>query len=131
MCGIVGYVGQKECQEFLLQGLRRLEYRGYEDRKSTRLNSSHPSIYTLSLHDALPICSRARPDFGPFFAPLPCPSCAMFESRLGLAAWSSLGGFFACAESSDMSVKRNARSSCCRGCADWSIAATKIGRAHV
>src|SRR5438876_1194011 len=25
------------------------------DRKSTRLNSSHPSIYTLSLHDALPI----------------------------------------------------------------------------
>src|SRR5438309_747011 len=25
------------------------------DRKSTRLNSSHSSIYTLSLHDALPI----------------------------------------------------------------------------
>src|ERR1035437_7626658 len=27
------------------------------DRKSTRLNSSHTNIYTLSLHDALPICS--------------------------------------------------------------------------
>src|SRR5438876_301931 len=26
-----------------------------QDRKSTRLNSSHPSISTLSLHDALPI----------------------------------------------------------------------------
>src|SRR5882672_7105334 len=26
------------------------------DRKSTRLNSSHTVIYTLSLHDALPIC---------------------------------------------------------------------------
>src|SRR5476651_2587475 len=25
------------------------------DRKSTRLNSSHANIYTLSLHDALPI----------------------------------------------------------------------------
>src|SRR5206468_1929676 len=25
------------------------------DRKSTRLNSSHDQIYTLSLHDALPI----------------------------------------------------------------------------
>src|ERR1044072_6286028 len=25
------------------------------DRKSTRLNSSHTDIYTLSLHDALPI----------------------------------------------------------------------------
>src|SRR5471032_1243558 len=29
-----------------------------EDRKSTRLNSSHIKIYTLSLHDALPICIR-------------------------------------------------------------------------
>src|ERR671932_283661 len=29
------------------------------DRKSTRLNSSHTVIYTLSLHDALPI-SRLR-----------------------------------------------------------------------
>src|ERR1044072_2082614 len=28
------------------------------DRKSTRLNSSHTEIYTLSLHDALPICYR-------------------------------------------------------------------------
>src|SRR5882672_10317870 len=30
------------------------------DRKSTRLNSSHTVIYTLSLHDALPICLLAR-----------------------------------------------------------------------
>src|SRR5476649_2231805 len=29
------------------------------DRKSTRLNSSHTVIYTLSLHDALPISRRA------------------------------------------------------------------------
>src|ERR687885_306866 len=29
------------------------------DRKSTRLNSSHTEIYTLSLHDALPISSMA------------------------------------------------------------------------
>src|SRR5476649_2930672 len=29
------------------------------DRKSTRLNSSHTEIYTLSLHDALPICGTA------------------------------------------------------------------------
>src|SRR5947207_2297276 len=28
---------------------------GTEDRKSTRLNSSHTVIFTLSLHDALPI----------------------------------------------------------------------------
>src|SRR5476649_2051146 len=30
------------------------------DRKSTRLNSSHTVIYTLSLHDALPIYRRLR-----------------------------------------------------------------------
>src|SRR5882672_9415637 len=30
--------------------------RSARDRKSTRLNSSHTVIYTLSLHDALPIC---------------------------------------------------------------------------
>src|SRR5215211_3215358 len=32
------------------------------DRKSTRLNSSHTEIYTLSLHDALPISRRAVTD---------------------------------------------------------------------
>src|SRR5882672_5176612 len=31
------------------------------DRKSTRLNSSHTVIYTLSLHDALPICAAPHP----------------------------------------------------------------------
>ena len=30
MCGIVGYVGAKVANEFLLEGLRRLEYRGYD-----------------------------------------------------------------------------------------------------
>src|ERR1035437_5058302 len=30
------------------------------DRKSTRLNSSHTDIYTLSLHDALPISALAQ-----------------------------------------------------------------------
>jgi len=30
MCGIVGYVGRRQAVEFLLEGLRRLEYRGYD-----------------------------------------------------------------------------------------------------
>jgi glucosamine--fructose-6-phosphate aminotransferase (isomerizing) len=30
MCGIVGYVGFRDCQEILLKGLGRLEYRGYD-----------------------------------------------------------------------------------------------------
>ena len=30
MCGIVGYVGHKQAQDVVLEGLRRLEYRGYD-----------------------------------------------------------------------------------------------------
>lgn len=30
MCGIVGYVGNKNAQEVILQGLEKLEYRGYD-----------------------------------------------------------------------------------------------------
>ena len=30
MCGIVGYVGSRDATEFLIEGLRRLEYRGYD-----------------------------------------------------------------------------------------------------
>jgi glucosamine--fructose-6-phosphate aminotransferase (isomerizing) len=30
MCGIVGYVGAKQCAPILVEGLRRLEYRGYD-----------------------------------------------------------------------------------------------------
>ena len=30
MCGIIGYVGSQPCQQLLLEGLRKLEYRGYD-----------------------------------------------------------------------------------------------------
>src|SRR6058998_2251667 len=30
MCGIVGYVGKQQAASILLEGLRRLEYRGYD-----------------------------------------------------------------------------------------------------
>jgi glutamine---fructose-6-phosphate transaminase (isomerizing) len=30
MCGIIGYVGRRSCQRLLLEGLRKLEYRGYD-----------------------------------------------------------------------------------------------------
>src|SRR3954453_22297322 len=30
MCGIIGYVGERDCRELILEGLRKLEYRGYD-----------------------------------------------------------------------------------------------------
>ncbi|MDO8461705.1 MAG: glutamine--fructose-6-phosphate aminotransferase, partial [Deltaproteobacteria bacterium] len=30
MCGIIGYTGRKNATEILIDGLRRLEYRGYD-----------------------------------------------------------------------------------------------------
>ncbi|MFL6181259.1 MAG: glutamine--fructose-6-phosphate aminotransferase, partial [Actinomycetes bacterium] len=30
MCGIVGYVGEQDAVDVVLEGLRRLEYRGYD-----------------------------------------------------------------------------------------------------
>lgn len=30
MCGIVGYIGNKEAGKVLLDGIKRLEYRGYD-----------------------------------------------------------------------------------------------------
>ncbi|MFT7011688.1 MAG: glucosamine--fructose-6-phosphate aminotransferase (isomerizing), partial [Flavobacteriales bacterium] len=30
MCGIVGYVGEKQAYDILIKGLKRLEYRGYD-----------------------------------------------------------------------------------------------------
>ena len=30
MCGIIGYVGERACKGLILEGLRRLEYRGYD-----------------------------------------------------------------------------------------------------
>lgn len=30
MCGIVAYIGNRQCREILLNGLKRLEYRGYD-----------------------------------------------------------------------------------------------------
>ncbi|MBP6922105.1 glutamine--fructose-6-phosphate aminotransferase, partial [Candidatus Dojkabacteria bacterium] len=30
MCGIFGYSGEKKCNDLIFEGLRRLEYRGYD-----------------------------------------------------------------------------------------------------
>ncbi len=46
MCGIVGYVGDREAQGLLLGGLRRLEYRGYDSAGIVTLDAKgKPSMF--------------------------------------------------------------------------------------
>jgi glutamine---fructose-6-phosphate transaminase (isomerizing) len=40
MCGIVGYIGHREASEIILEGLKRLEYRGYDSAGLAVLNGS-------------------------------------------------------------------------------------------
>ena len=39
MCGIVGYIGDREASDVLINGLKRLEYRGYDSAGIALLNS--------------------------------------------------------------------------------------------
>ncbi len=41
MCGIIGYVGKKAASPVLLEGLRRLEYRGYDSAGVAVLHDGH------------------------------------------------------------------------------------------
>jgi glutamine---fructose-6-phosphate transaminase (isomerizing) len=47
MCGIVGSVGNQDVRQFLLQGLKALEYRGYDSAGVAFITEDKPIIYRL------------------------------------------------------------------------------------
>jgi len=64
MCGIIGYIGKSEAAPILLEGLRRLEYRGYDSAGLVTLNGGGLDVRKCKgriaaladLVEAQPIC---------------------------------------------------------------------------
>jgi glucosamine--fructose-6-phosphate aminotransferase (isomerizing) len=66
MCGILGYVGPREAEPILLEGLRRLEYRGYDSAGMVTLTGSR-------LH--LRKCAGRIADLARYLQERPAPGC--------------------------------------------------------
>lgn len=45
MCGIVGYIGDRDAYDVLIKGLKRLEYRGYDSAGIALYNGSKSNVY--------------------------------------------------------------------------------------
>ena len=61
MCGIIGYVGPRECKPLLLHGLERLEYRGYDSAGIALLEERRARLRPRRRQPAEPE-ARGRPE---------------------------------------------------------------------
>ncbi len=62
MCGIVGYIGPGEATDFLIEGLRRLEYRGYDSSGVATLHEGNLAVTkTAGRIDQLAAALKQRP----------------------------------------------------------------------
>ncbi|MDX2147548.1 MAG: glutamine--fructose-6-phosphate transaminase (isomerizing) [Planctomycetota bacterium] len=69
MCGIVAYVGSKQCQNLLLEGLKRLEYRGYDSAGIATMNDGRITVVktvgrVANLEDKLETVGGVRGSIG-------------------------------------------------------------------
>ena len=58
MCGIVGYIGNKKSNDVILNGLSRLEYRGYDSAGIAVLDNGILQIKTAGkVADLIEVCN--------------------------------------------------------------------------
>src|ERR1700730_8828457 len=78
MCGIVGYVGPQEAGPLLVEGLRRLEYRGYDSAGIATLDNG-----TFTIH-------RSPGKLGNLVTKL-AGACATGPTGIGHTRWATHG----------------------------------------
>lgn len=89
MCGIIGYVGRRPCERLLLEGLRKLEYRGYDSAGiAWREGESARCIKTVGNLDALEAALAATRGARQAVATAP-DSCSV---GIGHTRWATHGG---------------------------------------
>ena len=66
MCGIVGYIGSNEAVDFLVDGLHRLEYRGYDSAGVATIgpDGSLKTVKTVGRIQQLQECLAEQPAVG-------------------------------------------------------------------
>src|SRR5262245_55718952 len=79
MCGIVGYTGHREAEPVLVEGLRRLEYRGYDSAGLVTVTGTHLHVRTRAGRVA---------DLAGLLADQPAPGC----QGISHTRWATHGG---------------------------------------
>jgi glucosamine--fructose-6-phosphate aminotransferase (isomerizing) len=80
VCGIVGYVGARPCEELLLSGLEKLEYRGYDSAGlSVLADGQVESVHAVGNLANLRAAVEARADNG--VGPLPPSATGIAHTR--------------------------------------------------
>ena len=92
MCGIIGYVGRRPCEEILLRGLERLEYRGYDSaglamQEDDRVESVRAVGNLASLRGALQTRTLEREGNGGTVTAVAEPTTGIGHTR-----WATHGG---------------------------------------
>jgi glucosamine--fructose-6-phosphate aminotransferase (isomerizing) len=97
MCGIIGYIGPRNATSIILNGLRRLEYRGYDSAGIAVLGAGgihvERAVGKLSnLELRMQNSESARPPFSILNSQFPIPNSPGFSIGIGHTRWATHGG---------------------------------------
>ena len=96
MCGIVGYVGHRECTDVLINGLSKLEYRGYDSAGIAVFDHNHKICVAKSKGRLQNLIDRMNQDGKPsgcagIGSRVGSPVCSSVSARAGASGWAGAG----------------------------------------